>query len=49
MTTCSLLKSSEPLLEDYVQGMPNEQEKLSTLKESYDKFKMPQEIDQQGT
>lgn len=36
----------EPLLEDYVQGMPNEQEKLSTLKESYDKFKMPQEIDQ---
>lgn len=28
----------EPLLEDYVQGMPNEQEKLSTLKESYDKI-----------
>ena len=39
----------EPLLEDYVQGMPNEQEKLSTLKESYDKFKMPQEIDQQSS
>lgn len=29
----------EPLLEDYVQGMPNEQEKLSTLKNSYYKFK----------
>lgn len=39
----------EPLLEDYVQGMPNEQEKLSTLKDSYDNFKRPQEIDQQSS
>lgn len=39
----------EPLLEDYVQGMPNEQEKLSTLKKAYDNFKLPQEIDQQSS
>lgn len=39
----------EPLLEDYVQGMPNEQEKLSTLKNSYDNFKISQEIDQQSS
>lgn len=39
----------KPLLEDYVQGMPNEQEKLSTLKDAYENFKMPQEIDQQST
>lgn len=37
----------EPLLEDYVQGMPNEQEKLSTLKESYYKFNKTQEKNQQ--
>lgn len=39
----------EPLLEDYVQGMPNEQEKLSTLKDSYDNPHQPQEIDQQSS
>ena len=36
----------KPLLEDYVQGMPNEQEKLSTLKNKYDNFKQSQEKDQ---
>lgn len=39
----------EPLLEDYVQGMPNEQEKLSTLKESYYKFNKTQEKNQQSS
>lgn len=39
----------EPLLEDYVQGMPNEQEKLSTLKDSYDNPHQHQEIDQQSS
>lgn len=39
----------EPLLEDYVQGTPNEQEKLSTLKESYYKFNKTQEKNQQSS
>lgn len=39
----------EPLLEDYVQGMPNEKEKLSKLKNAYYNYKLPQEIDQQSS
>ena len=39
----------KPLLEDYVQGMPNEQEKLLTLENAYKHFNMPQEIGQQSS